>query len=838
MNNEQSKNLCLSLMEADTEEEIISLLAKEGYWNDDTVWRFFGDRDTNFNTIGNQQSRPDTALVEKLVNSVDACLMNECMVQGLDPESSSAPQAVREAVAQFYEEYPNSPTAGLVREWGSSKRTEVARGITLSATGAKPGEGNPSFTISDRGEGQTPRMLPYTLLSLDRSNKFRIPFVQGKFNMGGTGVLEFCGQHNLQLIVSRRNPTIVGDNLEYRSDSQWSFTVVRREDPKGTQRSSVYTYLAPIESEDGSEKNQVLSFSADTMPIFPSGRDAYARESQWGTLIKLYEYTATGFRSNILMKDGLMRRVDLLLPDVALPMRFHECRSYGGHGGSPETTVTGAKVRLEDNKEGNLEYDPTSFSIKAHDEEMTGTVYAFKKGKADTYRKNEGIVFALNGQTHGYLTPDFFGRKRVGLGYLRDSILILVDCSKFSGRAREKLFMNSRDRLRNGELRDAIEDRLEYELKHDQSLRSLKERRRREEIEARLEDSKPLEDVLRPLLERSPVLSELFLHGRRVSTPFRTKRVGPEDKPFEGRRYPTFFKFKDKPYGTELHQDCHSNQRCRITFETNAANDYFGRDIDRGEFSLFTASEDGRSPTGDEGANLQNGIAILNLPLPANCRVGDEIRFVAQVTDSTQIEPFENRFVIHVKGAAEQTPYRKRTRRKPPSESKGNERDVPSGVELPTVIKVYESTEDGAKGWEDMSPPFDKYSAMRVIHAGSSNDAGVEQDVYDFFVNADNIYLKSEIKPKNQDSEVVSARFVYGMVLLGLALLQEEKQAEELASKFKANGHENNNYTIPIEDRVEIFSKAVSPVLLPMIDYLGALDLEEEVATNASGEAT
>lgn len=103
MNNEQTKNLCLSLMKADTEVEVILLLKDAGYWDDNTAWRFFGDRDTNFNTIGNQQSRPDTALVEKLVNSVDACLMNECMARGLNPESSTAPQTIREAVAQFYE---------------------------------------------------------------------------------------------------------------------------------------------------------------------------------------------------------------------------------------------------------------------------------------------------------------------------------------------------------------------------------------------------------------------------------------------------------------------------------------------------------------------------------------------------------------------------------------------------------------------------------------------------------------------------------------------------------------------------------------------------------------
>jgi hypothetical protein len=834
----QAKDLCLSLMRADTEEEIIRLLKNAGYWDDDRAWRFFGDRDTNYNQIGNQQSRSDAALVEKLVNSVDARLLNECLVQGINPESSSAPQNIRQAIARFFEENPSSPTAGLIKEWTNSKRTEIAKSITLAATGAKPGEGNPCFTISDSGEGQTPGMLPYTLLSLDKSNKFRIPFVQGKFNMGGTGVLEFCGQHNLQLIVSRRNPDIVSEDHEHSSDLQWSFTVVRREDPKGMQRSSVYTYLAPLESEDDTEKKGVLSFSSETMPIFPNGRDAYAREARYGTLTKLYEYSATGFKTNILLKDGLMRRVDLLLPDIALPMRFHECRSYSGHEGSYETTLIGLKVRLEDNKAENLEHNPTSFSMKVHGEEMTGTIYAFKKGKADTYRKNEGIIFALNGQTHGYLTPDFFGRKKVGLGYLRDSILIIVDCAEFSGRAREKLFMNSRDRLRAGELRAAIEDRLEDELKQNHSLRELKERRRREEIESRLEDSKPLEEVLRPLLEKSPVLSELFLHGRRASTPFRTKSVGTEDKPFEGKRYPSIFKFKGKVYGAELHRDCHINQRCRIAFETDAVSDYFSREIDRGEFSLFVESNGRRSPVEDYAVNLQNGIATLSVQLPANCCVGDEIRCVSQATDSTRIEPFENRFAIRVKEAIDQPRRDKKPRSKPPSKSEGNEREIPSGIELPEVRKVYENPEQGAKGWEDMSPPFDKYSAMHVVHAGRSGDNGDDRDIYDFFVNADNIYLKSEMKPKDQDSEVVSARFIYGMVLLGLALLQEEKKSEEQTSGDIMNGHVGEDDTPSIEDKVESFSKAVAPVLLPMIDYLGALDLEVNTTVGTSGEST
>ncbi len=68
---------CLSLMEADSEEDVIDILTKVGHWNNPNVWRFYGDNENNFSTIGNQQSKPEAALVEKLINSVDARLMNE-----------------------------------------------------------------------------------------------------------------------------------------------------------------------------------------------------------------------------------------------------------------------------------------------------------------------------------------------------------------------------------------------------------------------------------------------------------------------------------------------------------------------------------------------------------------------------------------------------------------------------------------------------------------------------------------------------------------------------------------------------------------------------------------
>ena len=162
MNNKKTKQLCIALMEADREETVIEILQDAGFWNKPTLWRYYGDYENNYNTIGNQQSRPDAALVEKCVNAVDARLMNECMMRGIDPESGQAPKTIREAVARFFEDRLDhrSSLAGRVTVWPRQKRAEIAKGITIASTGASPRNGKPCFTISDCGEGQTPKMMP------------------------------------------------------------------------------------------------------------------------------------------------------------------------------------------------------------------------------------------------------------------------------------------------------------------------------------------------------------------------------------------------------------------------------------------------------------------------------------------------------------------------------------------------------------------------------------------------------------------------------------------------------------------------------------------------------
>lgn len=835
------KDLCMDLIESDSEDKVKEILESCGYWDDSTVWRYYGDYENNYNVIGNQQSRPDSALVEKIVNSVDARLMNECLLRGIDPEGPAAPISIRQAVAQFFEESPDSTTAGLVSEWTNTKRREVARQITLSATGMKPTVGNPCLTISDCGEGQAPLMMPETLLSLNKNNKLRVPFVQGKFNMGGTGVLKFCGRHKLQLIVSRRNPEIIKTEARHPSDYEWGFTIVRREDPKGGVRSSVYKYLAPNESKSRPGFGDVLHFSADEMPIFPQADKAYVVPSSWGTLIKLYEYSIPN-KSDILRSDGLLSRVDLLLPLSALPMRFHECRGYGGHKGSHETTVLGLNVRLgdasrDDKRESIEDNFPTSCPLTVMGEKMTATIYAFKKDKGKAYRNNEGVIFSVNGQTHGHFTTDFFRRKKTGCSYLRDSLLVIVNCSELSGRAREDLFMNSRDRLSSGELRRAIEVELETILKESKLLRTLRQKRQREQRDSIIEESKPLENVLQSILEKNKTLSMLFLEGIRLSAPFKTVEVAEEDVPYEGKKHPTYFKFKNKEYGTVLTKNCHINMRARISFETDVANDYFEREIDKGIFTLNIVNGDEKEYTDESSTlNMENGIANLNISLSKTCNVSDCLKFKAIVDDRTLLEPFINEISLRILEETNIKESKQTPRRKPASQKPGSDRETASRIEPPRPTKVYQKPKEGQRGWSEMEPAFDQYTALRIRHAPESDDGENGKEIYDFFINMDNLYLLNEQKSSKKDADVLEACFLYGMVLVGIALIHDDLENDESKDEDSYDDDEDHR-KINVEDKVQNFTKAIAPILLPMIENLGSFEYEYESVDSESGEA-
>jgi len=759
------------LAAADSEQEVIQILKKAGYWDAQRNWKFYGDNENNFAVIGNQQSLPESAIVEKIINSVDAILMRECLRRKIAPESREAPPNIIEALERFF-----GISQGSLWDINVNARKRLAENISFVATGKKD---SPCYSIIDLGEGQTPNRMPDTFLSLAKSNKLRIPFVQGKFNMGGTGVFQFAGRHNLQLIISRRDPEVAKLEDDETRDC-WGFTIVRREDPKEGRRSSAYTYLVV----DG----KIPFFQAKSLLLLPGEYPKpYGEPMEWGTFIKLYEYQMPGLKTNILLDP--YNRICLLLPKIALPIRFFERRTgYTGH--TFETTMSGLSVRLYEDKRNNLEEGfPSSSTISVSGEKMVCQIFAFKKGQSEKYRKDEGIIFTVNGQTHGHIPISFFNHKAVGMSYLADSILVAIDCTEFTGRTREDLFMNSRDRLRGGDLKDQIERELEELLNNHPGLRALRERRRREEIQGKLEDSKPLKEMLEDILKKSPALSSLLIPGFKLKSPFDMRNVR-EKNGFVGKDYPTYFRII-----LEEVKLCPINSRFRIQYETDATNDYFERSKLPGEFRLCIREEE----VTDYTLNLWNGLATLTVDLPENANEGDTLDYKSVVGDPTQFRPFESDFQVKVLEPCNRPKGVPGTRKNPPSSEEGTDRSILSSLALPQVIEIHQNR------WLEVG--FNENSALLVKDTG---DEG-----YDFYVNMDNICVLSEVKARNDiDGKLLSGRYKYALVLIGLALLKEHADSEE---KKKDED---------IFKEVSEVAEKLSPIILPMISYLGELEVE------------
>jgi hypothetical protein len=837
-----AKKLCLELINTDSEEEVVAILRKWSFWDNPKCWRYYGDDELNWNRAGNQQARADFALNEKLVNTIDSRLMLECMLTGINPEDQvKAPTLMREAVNRFIEKSWSGTlkvTGGRVEEWPPTMRTKVADGISVFVTGPKGLK--PCVNVADLGEGQTPEAVPLTLLSLGKRNKFKVRFVQGKYGQGSSGALRFCGKRKLQLIVSKRHPKLldnpaVGSGYpKHEDDDCWSVTVVRREGEGLDIPTPFLSYLAPLDADKHPRAGRVLRFKADEMPLFPKGDDAYQRSVRHGTLVKLYEYNLPTV-SNILRRSGLRPRIDLLLPEPALPMRFHECREHQKSGNEQVETMSGLFARLNGNT--NLEpIKPAELTITVQGHELIGRIFAFKPGTSDTYRNSEGIVFTINGQAQGYIKANIFARpKRVGLQRLAKDLLMVLDCSSITAMEQHDMFMPSRDRLvEDNSFAMELEKKIEAALRDHPGLRLLKNERHKMDVEEQLADNKPLEDALKRVLKSSPSLARIFGLGQRLHNPFKPQTKEESEKPFVGKQHPTFFRFAGKEDGELLARAAHLESRVRIAFDTDVVDDYFTRKIDRGQKEFVRVVNGKRMPLMDyTGPNLADGRANLTLDLPDGVKAGDVLELELIVRDPVTEAEFVNKAKLAVLAAFENDDKDKsKKKKKPPADKPGDKQDGTAGIDFPEVKWV----KPEASNWKSYFESLD--DCLCIIDDGEADDNGKSDPDYTFYLNEGNKALQNELKTTKLPVAAVKKQFEIGVILIGMAMLHDDKQRKSQkpsADDEKADTEKTDDSGV--FKQAAQFTRAIAPIILPMIQSLGDLADEEVDVSDLAGQA-
>lgn len=726
-----------------TEEELHDFVEAHQLF-ENSNWFPLGGNDNNYGVIENQQSNPIAALIEKLTNSIDAILMKRCLEKNIDPKSQGAPKSMDEAVEVFFDD---------ASSWDlNSFRRSQSENIQIIADGPRK---NTSLVIYDNGEGQHPDNFENSFLSLLKGNKNEIQFVQGKYNMGGSGAIVFCGKKSYQLIASKR----------FDKSGNFGFTLIREHplsaEEKVTKKNTWYEFLK-------------IDEKIPEFPITKLDVGLHNRSFETGTLIKLYSYDLPSGSRSVISRD-LNQSINEFLFKPALPMLTVDNKARYPDDRNLERPLFGLKRRLEqDDKKYIEDYFSETFS-----DEMFGqngfikiTCYVFKvkiEGKTvketkDTisrefFKNNMSVLFSVNGQVHGNYTSEFMSRS-LKMSLIKDYLLIHIDCTNVDVDFRKELFMASRDRLKDGAETRELRKYLASKLSAKGSRLSNIYNKRKNSISFEESDTKdllksftkdlPLNSDLMKLLSKTFKLDskddEKKKKGNEKPNP---KKQFKEKEPFKPQRFPTFFKAKlAERNGIRAIQIPKGSDKI-IKFDTDVENNYFDRIDEPGKLKIALLSikrndesggEKGESLAIEDVMNVhvsspEEGTIRLGMNNKTDVKVGDEME--VSVTLDGPGQDFNEIF------------WAKITEPEKPTE-KVKEKEEEELQGLPEVVLVNQTLEDGTKGttWEDLSNIGIEMDYDKIMHPFTEGD-GLEK----VYINMDSSLFKNFLSKQRNINE-------------------------------------------------------------------------------------
>ena len=773
MNEQQAKNLAHQFLEAITTEQVDTVIDSDSAFSCPENWKPYGGRAKNWDTIGSQTSEPVGAFAELLINSIDAILMRKAKENDEDGTREDSPRSMIEAVNRFFD----GVLEGKIASLSPRQRTELAdKSVIVGIKRLQKRHKYPTYTIADFGEGQNADKFGETLVSLGQTNKERIPFVQGKFNMGSTGCITFCTCAD---ILKGQYKFILSKRTLPDSDGAWGWTLVRTRKVREGEELPVVEYFCPNEKIPRFLQDSIQSLKREDIGVIDGG-----------TIVKLYEYDIGPAARTV--DFGLRDALITSLIHCALPIRIYDfnaapdqkrtdLRSEGIWGRTfSGMSVDVSKESIADtNSDENIDLPRYLVSEDKTNPELGGIkIFAtgFKKLRDSLQEKKYAyrIFYTINGQTQAKERASFFRKAKIDA--LRNHLLVEVDCDAMDKTARSAVFKSDRERMSDIELTRSLKKIVVDSLGNDKKLREyeteIRKRRAGEQIKNTIEDKK----FWNELTKQSPELQELFGVGDVIMG----KGAGRNNsEKFEGNKFPTYLKLY-KPSNGILHLPVNTYRK--IICETDVVDDYFGRELSPGEFvSSFSQEECPRSE------KLRNGRLTITVHPSKNAAVGDNIKGTFGFSDADH--PLPLNVEIKIVFAREEEKINK-----PTGETIGKVGKTPI-QKFPDIIMVEEDK------WDEYD--FDEMSGARVAESNEETT---------IFVNRDNKYLKvhleNEVREDRRDLAI--HRFKYGVSILTLAMHKKFKDKYD-------NESGNDNW----DDYVRFASASISAHVVTLITKLG-----------------
>ena len=770
-----SQDLCLRLLHAESEHEVIGITESDPDLSNGDNWLPIDGRNTNFNVVTNQASTGSKALTELCTNMVDAVLMKYAYERGVPLTGLNAPQSVIEGVRYLVQ--LRGSHSGVLAEVDDPKYLQefAEKNLVIGVTGGTRRGDSLCFTFVDNGEGQHSQDFEDTFLSLSKGNKSNIPFVQGKYNMGSSGVLTYCGRRWYKLIVSRRHDR-TGD---------WGWTLVRRRPGEGMP---VAEYFKP--------SSGIPSFSSSVlhpMRLNSGDRDDKVHLTT-GTIVKLYDYQMESPASFRNIRESLNENlVSTVLPFRLMDYRYPRDRRRGGRRaeGVDERPVNGMEFlllrpdgedELEDDDENRV-YEPGSeHHIGDVDHPDLGRISVRaiipKKQRSGKHfptwleapRNTSRIFHAVNGQVQfkqnrGYLSQSC---KFPGL---KDRVVLIVDASNLSESAHNDVWKGDRENIRATEVGQLYRNEVTKLIEISDYLKELQQRIAREETKNLAEEGQAT--LFQNLVDSDPSIAQLLPGGSIVTLPGNIGRGNEGVEEWEGKYSPTFLELvarQIKENGAEIAVD----GRREVAFKTDVKNDYLTRPDNRGR--VFTIG--GLGGNFSYASALRNGRLTMTFSaLPGKVTPGEEISFSVALLDDAMPEPVTENLKLKVVAARTPRPPGPRPP-KPPDPNTDGEEETTEGRELPPTKWL---TKDGRLIGDDETERWpDDFTDQ---DGGKVDDLGEGTKMYR--INYDNAHFRRFLDRERNDVDrkVVAEQYRMGMLVLMLGLEDAYSRMEQSETK-------------------------------------------------------
>ena len=750
-----SWQLCEKLLQAKSEEEIDKIIKSSTDMSDARNWQHLNNNEDNWGIVSNQSSSAIKALTELLTNSTDALMMKKVDQAGIPFDSDKAPQSMQDCKDKFF-----SDDKYNTREFA---RKNLYLGVM---------EQN-CCLIADNGIGQHPDNMPQTLLSFSKGGKKEIKFVQGRFNMGSSGVLRFCGRKGYRLIITRH----------YKKQSQWGWALTRWKPSSSASSTKIAEYYG------------IGKFSMNSLRVMEKGETAI--ELQSGTLIKLYSYSTLpkGY-------GELQSKVEENLFDTIFPFCFEDFRhkSYGSHSDPRQRKGIDSRL-VKGLKESTIlstsRRDSTPFkeeqSIVSIDDNL-GKIkirkFITEKRRSESFLSRHRVLYISNGQVMRK-EQRFMVKSQFELGNLQDKLILVIDMSDLNDVAQADIFMGDRERFcQDTQIAKDFNAKIVQLIKSDSFLKDFNHRSGfdRESIKLTATPRK-----LKDFFSKNSWLKDILVENKKVLNIFTRKKKS--TRPRVDLFYsPSFIEIQSnrlKGIPIEI-----ADKR-KISFNTDVQDYYLSRDSDQGELII--------EPNIDldyDCHDTKDGVLKINFKRPSSINniSPSSRKYIVKLGDKSMEQFVYTEIELeYIDNTQNPSSSEEKGKRKPPTISQP--KDLPQILWTSKSGKSLISNSDEAcVSWEETGISF------------SLEDGGAIADKGDvIFINYDNICFQRTLNsiPKSDQSKQAE-RYQFAMALALMAYksdLQNKNKMDHALTELE-------------EELVKLYAQSCAKVMLSIISDL------------------